>query len=201
MSKAGRIFSRIMAAISALIFLFGLTVFISVLNASAGKVPSVLGFSVLQVRTGSMEPQIPVGGVVITHSTDPDKLQIGDVISFYSNDTSISNEVNTHRIIEIKDSESGERIFKTKGDANNAVDTAAVYERDLIGKVVFNIGTVGSSALGVLQNPTVILVFLVLPLIFITMGEAVNLAKLIAEYKFSDNQKDEEDEKSSQTKN
>ena len=51
----------------------------------------------------------------------------------------------------------------------------------------------------VLRNPKIIFIFIVLPLIFITLGEAVNLAKLIAEYKFSD-QKDEEDEKSSKTK-
>lgn len=200
MEKAGRIFSRVMAAFSAVIFIFGLTVFISVLNASAGKVPSVFGFSVLQVQSGSMEPEISVGGVVITHRTDPDELGVNDVISFYSNDTSISNEVNTHRIIGIIESESGERIFRTKGDANNLADSASVYERDIIGKVVFNIGAVGGSALDVLRNPTVILFFLVLPLIFITLGEAVNLAKLIAEYKFA-NQKDEEDEESSQAKN
>jgi hypothetical protein len=70
---------------------------------------------------------------------------------------------------------------------------------DLIGKVILNVGTVGSSALDVLRNPKIIFIFIVLPLIFITLGEAVNLAKLIAEYKFSD-QKDEEDEKSSKTK-
>lgn len=199
MKKAGRIFSRIMAVLSALIFIVGLTVFISVLNASAGKVPSVLGFSVMQVQTGSMEPEIPVGGIVITYKVKPDSLRVGDVISFYSNDTTISGKVNTHRIVEIKDSESGEKIFKTKGDANDAVDEAAVYQIDLIGKVIVNIGTVGSSVLDVLRNPKIILIFIVIPLIFITMGEAVNLAKLIAEYKFSD-QKDEEDGKSSQAK-
>ncbi|HAS38543.1 MAG TPA: signal peptidase I [Ruminococcaceae bacterium] len=198
MKKAGKIFSRVMAVLSALIFIIGLTVFVSVLNASAGKVPSVLGFSVLQVQTGSMEPEIPVGGIVITFKVNPDSLKVGDVISFYSNDTTISGKVNTHRIVEINDSDSGEKIFKTKGDANDAVDEAAVYQIDLIGKVIVNIGTVGSSVLSVLRNPKIILIFIVIPLIFITMGEAVNLAKLIAEYKFSD-QKDEEDEKSSQT--
>lgn len=198
MKKAGKIFSRVMAVLSALIFIIGLTVFVSVLNASAGKVPSVLGFSVLHVQTGSMEPEIPVGGIVITFKVKPDSLKVGDVISFYSNDTTISGKVNTHRIVEINDSDSGEKIFKTKGDANDAVDEAAVYQIDLIGKVIVNIGTVGSSVLSVLRNPKIILIFIVIPLIFITMGEAVNLAKLIAEYKFSD-QKDEEDEKSSQT--
>ena len=199
MKKAGKIFSRIMAVLSALIFILGFTVLVSVLSASAGKAPSVLGFSVFQVQTGSMEPEIPVGGIVIVHKTKPSSLKVGDVISFYSNDMTISGQINTHRIVEIKDSDSGEKIFLTKGDANDSVDTAAVFEVDLIGKVILNVGTVGSSALDVLRNPKIIFIFIVLPLIFITLGEAVNLAKLIAEYKFSD-QKDEEDEKSSKTK-
>lgn len=199
MKKAGKIFSRIMAVISVVIFIFGLTIFVSVLRASAGKAPSVFGFSVLQVTSGSMEPEIPVGGIVIVRKVKPDSLKVGDVISFYSNDVDISGKVNTHRIIEIKQSESGEKIFRTKGDANEYADTAAVFEIDLVGKMIMNLGSVGGSVFDVLRNPTIILIFIVLPLIFITLGEAVNLAKLIAEYKFSD-QKDEDDEKSSETK-
>lgn len=199
MKKASKVFSKVMAVLSAVIFIFGFTVFISVLGASAGKAPSVLGFSVFQVQTGSMEPEIPIGGIVVVHKTNPSSLKVGDIISFYSNDTKISGKINTHRIIEIKDSDSGEKIFYTKGDANDSADTAAVFEMDLIGKVVVNFGTVGGTVLGVLRNPKIIFIFIVLPLILITLGEAVNLAKLIAEYKFSD-QKDEEDEKSSQTK-
>ena len=199
MKKAGKIFSRIMAVISVVIFIFGLTIFVSVLRASAGKAPSVFGFSVLQVTSGSMEPEIPVGGIVIVRKVKPDSLKVGDVISFYSNDVDISGKVNTHRIIEIKQSESGEKIFRTKGDANEYADTAAVFEIDLVGKMIMNLGSVGGSVFDILRNPTIILIFIVLPLIFITLGEAVNLAKLIAEYKFSD-QKDEDDEKSSEAK-
>lgn len=199
MKKAGKIFSRIMAVISVIIFILGLTIFVSVLRASAGKAPSVFGFSVLQVTSGSMEPEIPVGGIVIVRKVKPESLKVGDVISFYSNDVDISGKVNTHRIIEIKQSESGEKIFRTKGDANEYADTAAVFEIDLVGKMILNLGSVGGSVFDVLRNPTIILIFIVLPLIFITLGEAVNLAKLIAEYKFSD-QKDEDDEKSSEAK-
>lgn len=199
MKKAGKIFSRIMAVISVVIFILGLTIFVSVLRASAGKAPSVFGFSVLQVTSGSMEPEIPVGGIVVVRKAKPESLKVGDVISFYSNDIDISGKVNTHRIIEIKQSESGEKIFRTKGDANEYADTAAVFEIDLVGKMILNLGSVGGSVFDVLRNPTIILIFIVLPLIFITLGEAVNLAKLIAEYKFSD-QKDEDDEKSSEAK-
>jgi signal peptidase len=102
MKKAKKIFSRIMTVISVALFIFGVVVFVSVLNASAGKVPSVFGFSVLQVKTGSMLPDYEIGTIVITKNVDANDLQVGDVISFYSLDKDISGEVNTHRIERIE---------------------------------------------------------------------------------------------------
>ena len=101
MEKAKKVFSRVMSVLSVLMFVFGLFIFITVLNASAGKVPSVLGFSFLQVQTGSMEPELPVGTIVITKNTDPKELKKGDIISFYSTDKEISQKVVTHRIVDI----------------------------------------------------------------------------------------------------
>ena len=82
--KIKKIFSRIMAAITALSFIFGLTIFISVLRANKGEVPSVFGFSVLRLQTGSMEPEYKTGSVIVAKKTDADDLKVGDVISFYS---------------------------------------------------------------------------------------------------------------------
>lgn len=179
MEKAKKVFSRVMAVLSVVIFLFGLFVFITVLNASAGKIPSVLGYSFLQVKTGSMEPEFPVGTIVVVKKVDVKELQVGDVISFYSTDKSISNEVVTHRIVGRTFSLQGYPTFTTKGDANRNEDSAPVSNIMVIGKVVYNIGTASGSVISVLKNPNVIFFFIVLPLVFITFGEAVNLVTLI----------------------
>lgn len=183
MKKAKSIFSKIMAVISAILFVVGLFVFISVLNASAGKVPSVLGYSFLQVQTGSMEPEFPIGTIVIAKKVDPEELEVGDVISFYSMAEDINGKVNTHRIVELSANMAGGRRFITKGDANGSNDPGDVSPVNIIGKVVYNIGSVTGSVLSVLRNPNVILIFIVLPLVFITFGEAVNLVTLIVESK------------------
>lgn len=185
MKKAKKIFSRIMVVLSAVIFIFGLVIFVSVLNASAGEVPSVFGFSVLQVKTGSMIPEYEIGTVVITKKTDVNELKVGDVISFYSMDQDISGEVNTHRIVNIEyGGDDNAPYFTTKGDNNSEVDKHKVWPVQIVGKVVYNLGTVSGSVIGVFQNPNVIFFVIVLPLIFITFGEAVNLVSLIAESKF-----------------
>ncbi|MBR3835749.1 MAG: signal peptidase I [Clostridia bacterium] len=192
MKKAKKIFSRVMSAISVVIFLFGLFVFVSVLNASAGKVPSVLGFSVLQVSTGSMEPELMTGSIVVVKKTDAQKLKVGDIISFYSTDVNILGKVNTHRIekIEYESGTSHLPVFTTKGDANDDVDRAKVHSMNVVGKVVYDLGTVSGSVISVFQNPNVVFFVIVLPLIFITFGEAINLATLIAKSKY-DKEEDE----------
>lgn len=186
MKKAKKIFSRVMSVLSVVIFLFGLVVFVSVLNASAGKVPSVFGFSVLQVSSGSMEPELMTGSVVVVKDTDVKTLKVGDIISFYSTDKEISGKVNTHRIekIEYDAGTSHTPVFTTKGDANDEVDKAKVHSLNVIGKVVYDLGTVSGSVISVFQNPNVIFFVIVLPLIFITFGEAINLATLIAKSKY-----------------
>lgn len=192
MKKAKNIFSRILTVLSVVIFLFGLFIFISVLNASAGKVPSVLGYSFLQVQTGSMEPEFRIGTVVVAKKIDTRELEVGDIISFYSTEEDIRGRVNTHRIVEITSNMSGAPVFITKGDANESNDPLPVSSINVVGKVVYNIGTVSGSVLSVLRNPKIIFFFIVLPLIFITFGEAVNLVTIILKSKEEQEEEDEE---------
>lgn len=177
--KAKSIFKKIMSVITALSFILGFAIFISVLRANKGEVPSVLGYSVMRVQTGSMEPTLGTGCIIIARKTDPNQLKVGDIISFYSIDPEIYGEVETHRIVERHSLISGEREFITKGDANSADDSYPVLHSSIIGKVVFNLGVASGSALQVLQNPKVIFFLIILPLIFITFSEAVNLVNLI----------------------
>lgn len=182
-----------MAVFSVLIFIFGLIVFVSVLNASAGKVPSVFGISVLQVKTGSMVPEYEIGTVVVTKKVDASELKVGDVISFYSLNQDISGEVNTHRIVKIEyHGDDKQPVFTTKGDNNQEIDKQKVWPQQIVGKVTYNLGTVSGSVIGVFQNPKIIFFVIVLPLIFITFGEAVNLVTMIAESR-TQKKEDEDD--------
>ena len=58
-------------------------VLMTVVMTPAGQVPEVMGFSILQVLTGSMEPTIPEGSMLLIRRTDPNTLTEGDIISFY----------------------------------------------------------------------------------------------------------------------
>lgn len=188
--KAKSVFRKIMSVITALSFVFGLFIFISVLKANKDEVPNVLGFSVMRVKTGSMEPELKTGCIVITKETAQDNLNVGDIISFYSPDPDplINGKVETHRIVKKNYLITGEGLFTTKGDANSEDDVEPVLYNSVIGKVVLNLGVTSGSVLGILQNPKVIFFLIILPLIFITFSEAVNLVNLIINSKESEEQ-------------
>ena len=93
------------------------------------------GFSLFRVVTGSMEPAIPVGSLLICEQTSIDEIQEGDIICFRSLNPQILDETITHRVIEITQSGTGDILLETKGDANLSADSEFVTASNLIGRV------------------------------------------------------------------
>lgn len=88
------------------------------------------------VLTGSMEPELPVGSLLIILPAPYDEIQIGDDITFVR-DQNLT--LVTHRVIE-KDDES--QTITTQGIANNVPDSPTRYA-NVVGKVVFDIPYAG----------------------------------------------------------
>jgi signal peptidase I len=98
---------------------------------------SLGGYSFFRVVTGSMEPEIPIGALIISKQVDIDTLEIGDIVCFRSEIYEIYGQSITHRVIDISKDENGITKLQTKGDFNTAADSLYVTERNLIGKVVW----------------------------------------------------------------
>ncbi len=81
------------------------------------------------VLTGSMEPMIKPGDIVIMQKIEPEMIQIGDVIQFKVKDYDI-----IHRVIAMEGIE-----FKTKGDNNNTADSDLVNPGFVRGKYIFHV--------------------------------------------------------------
>ena len=88
------------------------------------------------VYTGSMEPAIPVGSVVVIKPVDPENLKIGDIICFKLSESAITSV--THRIFNITD-----EGFITKGDANEDPDQWIFKRENVIGKVILTVPFIG----------------------------------------------------------
>jgi signal peptidase len=101
---------------------------------------SVGGYSFFRVVTGSMEPQISVGELILSKETHMEDIQTGDVVCFRSKSPNMIGKIITHRVIEIVNADDGSIQFITKGDANLSMDGYYVSQQNIVGKVVWQSG-------------------------------------------------------------
>jgi signal peptidase I len=135
---------------------------ISLLGVSV--LPNVLGYKTYVVLSGSMEPAIHTGSVVLALPVAPEALKVGDVIVYNRSDVS---ESITHRIIQVEDN-NGKPSFVTKGDANGAPDSWTVqYNGNTSGKIVLAVPYLGY-AYSAVGSPQGRLIFLIVPVIVLS---------------------------------
>ena len=122
----------------------GWTVLIVVLAVMAFVMVTTIqfGWEYDVVLSGSMEPVLNVGGLVIIRPVNPQSVAVGDIISF--NMPGISTPV-CHRVIELKTTDDG-LVFRTKGDANEEADPDIVPMQAVTGRAVLHLPYVGNLA-------------------------------------------------------
>lgn len=143
---------------------FGFIVLIAVLLIIS-VFPITGNYKIMTVISGSMEPDIKMGSVVVVKPIDDYK--IGDVISF--GPVTKTKAPTSHRIFDIKVID-GKSVYITKGDINNAPDTREVLEKDVIGKVLFDIPYVGY-AVDFARKPIGFTLIIVVPAALIIFDE------------------------------
>ena len=143
-----------------------------VLMTKPGKAPSVLGYTVLRVTTGSMAPTYGVDTLIVVKKTDPAEIREGDVISFYS----LDGAVNTHRVVSVEKEGDG-YIYQTKGDANNVADAYDVQSEYLVGKVIWSSLILGKIS-RLAANPLIFIPVILLPLSVILLTNLIHTVRL-----------------------
>ena len=101
-------------------------------------VPIPGNYDIKIVKSGSMEPAIKVGSIVLVKPAG--QYKTGDIITF-GEDTK-TDIPTTHRIVEMR-AVSGELFYTVKGDANEEPDTTEVRQSEVIGKVILTIPYLG----------------------------------------------------------
>ena len=180
-NKIKNVLLKLMNVVSVLIIIASVMALLTVVMAKPGQPPNFFGYSLFRVMTGSMEPTIPTNSLITVKRVAGSELVVGDIITFYSRDPSLMGEPNTHRIIRIEE-EQGERIFYTKGDANNVEDKYQTKEEDLIGKVVHSSKGLGT-LVRLISNPLIFVPLIVLPLVIMlirSVYDGIKAAKQLA---------------------
>lgn len=122
--------------IPALCNVVGTLILISVIGTCLpAALPRLLGYEVYNVVSGSMQPKIPIGSLILVKPVMPETIAVGDVIAFQSEDSVITHRVIKNKVVEGK--------FTTKGDANAEEDMNDVPYAAVIGKVTFHCPLLG----------------------------------------------------------
>lgn len=130
-----------------LLLAFNLYNFVS-RNILKKDLPTIAGYGVLEVISGSMEPTISIGDLVVIDTKKSD-YKISEIITFKD----VNGSFVTHRLIDINDDQ-----VITQGDANNAVDEP-INKSDVVGVYVTKLDNVGTLFKS-LKNPLVmVLIF------------------------------------------
>ncbi|MNN53203.1 Signal peptidase I W [compost metagenome] len=111
---------------------FLLVVIAVVISKASGGEPSFFGYQIKTVLSGSMEPGIQTGSIVaIKPGGDMARFQKGDVITFMN----AENILITHRVMDATiNTALGEATYTTKGDNNDAADSATVSSTNVVGQ-------------------------------------------------------------------
>lgn len=133
------------------------------------KVPDFIGYKPLIVLSGSMEPTILTGDLILVKEADAEDIAQNDIIAF-RNDANTETVV-THRVTEVL-TENSEVSFLTKGDANTGDDASQVKAEELEGKYLGRVGGLGRFAI-FLQTPIGMLIFVVTPLCLFILYDMV----------------------------
>ena len=149
MKRIKKVVFVILSILLGLVLAFNIYNFISI-KVMHKDLASINGYAMLEVVSGSMEPTILKGDIIIINTKDKDYKE-NDIITFRGKE----GEFVTHRIIKIND-----KTMITKGDNNNSEDDP-IKTSSIVGKYVTKING-GGRILSSFKNPfTMVMIFII----------------------------------------
>lgn len=170
-----------------LIIVLVIIVIVSLMMRMRGETPSIFGYTLQRVSTGSMVPALEVGDVFLSKNVDDvNILAVGDIIT-YEGGANFDYKHVTHRVVAApyKD-DTGALVLRTKGDANNTEDPVLSAERvesKYIAKITFL-----TKLYEIFLSPWGLLIFVGL-LLLVFFDELLNVVRIL-----SGNYSDEDEE-------
>lgn len=154
----GRLLYRLAYLAIALLLVIALLSLGAQLLDPARPLPGILGYSQLVVISGSMQPAIDPGDLLIIRQEEA--YRPGDIVTFTEGESLV-----THRLLEVE----GQNAL-TRGDANNTDDAPVSLSR-IQGRMVLRVPAVGSlvlylrSSQGTLTLTALLVLLVLVPLI------------------------------------
>lgn len=184
-----KVFKKILSILGTILLVILLAVVIVMFNARlSGEAPSVFGYQVFRVSSGSMEPELMIGDVILIKEAEPQDIKKGDIVTYKGEEGDLNDKFITHKMIEDPQLVDGRYVFHTQGIYEGAVPDPDWYEDQLLGEFVCKIPFIDSVYSFFLKPYGLITFVLIIIVLF-----GYELIALILSYHTLDEIDDEED--------
>lgn len=122
---------------TAIWLLNGLAFVVLLLGLAVTVVPRAMGGEAYTVMSGSMQPAINAGDLILT--VPQETYAVGDVVTYRPAD-GVHPSI-THRVVGVAESD-GQTWYTTRGDANGAADVP-IRSQQVLGKVAYSLPHLG----------------------------------------------------------
>ena len=180
--KGKKILKVILDVIIWVVIILAASVTLITLTSREKGVSKIFGYVPLNIQTGSMEPTILKGDLIITKAYDgKSELKEKDVISFFAMEEN-TKIIKTHRIKSVL-TVNGMTSYVTQGDNNTGEDQQQVAPGDIISVWTGTRIPVLGSILTFLKTKVVFFVCIILPLAAFFIYQLYKFIMLLLDYK------------------
>lgn len=146
-------------------------VFVVCLQRFSNNEISLFSYRMFTVLSESMAPTYKKGDVLISKEVAPEKIKVGDDVSYLGKSGTFAGKVVTHRVVKIEKDKDGKLVYHTKGLANPTEDPL-VYEEQIYGVIVHE-AKILSLVYKCVSTPNGMFIFIVIPILYIIGSEMI----------------------------
>lgn len=134
--------------VKAIRFFLSVALILALGYVTLNYVPFIAKYDHYVIATGSMDPVIKIGDVVIIDTAVPlEELEEGQIIAFVPgediNNDGVFDDIVVHYLYSITEVD-GERVYKTKPEISTQLDPWELHDEDIVGVHVLTVKNVGS---------------------------------------------------------
>lgn len=174
--RAARLVKNIICWI--LILILAITMVIFLTTRIQGNTPTVFGYTIFRISTGSMEPELMTGDVILDKVVDDEtEISVGDVITFEGG-SQFDGKLVTHKVIKAPyTDENGNIMLQTHGIANELDDTPISIDQ-VRAKMICKIPYI-DTLYNLFLSPCGLLIMILL-IILVFIDEIINIVKILS---------------------
>lgn len=171
-----RLIKNIICWVLIIILTFTLIVFL--VTRIQGNTPTVFGYSVFRISSGSMEPELMIGDVILDKVVDENtEIAVGDVITFEGG-SQFDGKLVTHKVIKAPyTDEYGNEMLQTHGIANE-IDDTPISISQVRAKMICKIPFI-DTLYNLFLSPSGLLIMILL-IILVFIDEIINIVKILS---------------------